>query len=1017
ERIQVDLPTYTNIWRIEKRLYKLYDFRLPAPLPISWIAVFAGITIPYIIILVTIGLPFNHSLVWLYVLPPGVLTWLTTRPVIEGKRLPELVESQLRYLTEPRVWCRLAPLAEKDQIIVTARVWHSRRVPKRQKAGDIAQRAPGRPVHRENAAAGQAAPAVPGKVPDAVGLGGLGFPSEAGSVSEMAAAGQEQGTTRGKTTSPSKTPATSGQATGPGKTTAPGKATSPGKTGPGKSRSGAGRPTRGRPAVFRPGGRARGVSGGGDATAGDERLILPGSAPDPESLAGRPAGRAPKLPSGPFPSAPHAPAPAGPAPAAPVSGGQPVAPARAWPPAGRPAASTPASSAVAPDAPARSGPPSWPAAPAGSLPGLSRRRADPAPLGPGSAPVRSTLPPHATPDVNPDYRLEAPSSTVAPGASAPAPVSAPESESVSALTPPTAPEVPTAPEAAKTPAPASASETVGAALEAVKAPEPADAPEPTRVPEAAKAPEGAALDVVRAPEEVPAEESEAAKASETVVAPEPVQASEPQQAPEAEPVPEAEQASDAEPVSEAEQASEPQREPGPERLRVRGGGAPRLEVTHNEVSGRPPAAAAHTWPTPPRPLRSVTPPAPQSPAANEPAPQSPAPEAPAPKRPAAAPASPVIPGVPEGPVVPDRSAAPSGPVVPPAAAGKTDKPATEKPGRQVPARRANPIAAALAGAGTGEGQTPASVPGDVTPPAEVKTPLSAPTIERALSGKSRDRNLSWRGTVKVVTGKTQGPGARDQEALDRARARLPLKQAKRVLILGCTSGAGQTVTTLMTGHILASLREHPVAAVDLDGGTLARYGAPAAWLEDVLRGQPPQHNSSPRPDGLNPNAKGSHARLDVVASREPLQDGDEIKLAVQFGRHYPLTMLDPGAHGLTRLLKIADQLVIVVPASVEAAGALADTREWLDAHGFGELVAHSVTLINGVSRRSLADVEAAESVARGRCRAIVRVPWDEMLQAGVAGPSTLRPQTRVAYTALAGVLVAGMAAAPVRIKK
>jgi len=109
--------------------------------------------------------------------------------------------------------------------------------------------------------------------------------------------------------------------------------------------------------------------------------------------------------------------------------------------------------------------------------------------------------------------------------------------------------------------------------------------------------------------------------------------------------------------------------------------------------------------------------------------------------------------------------------------------------------------------------------------------------------------------------------------------------------------------------------------------------------------------------------------------------------------------------------------VIVVPASAEAAGALADTREWLDAHGFGELVAHSVTLINGVSRRSLADVEAAESVARGRCRAIVRVPWDEMLPVGVAGPSTLQPQTRVAYTALAGVLVAGMAAGPVRIKK
>ncbi|WP_425548882.1 hypothetical protein, partial [Actinomadura meridiana] len=30
----MDLPTYTNIWRIEKRLYKLYDLRLPMPLPL-----------------------------------------------------------------------------------------------------------------------------------------------------------------------------------------------------------------------------------------------------------------------------------------------------------------------------------------------------------------------------------------------------------------------------------------------------------------------------------------------------------------------------------------------------------------------------------------------------------------------------------------------------------------------------------------------------------------------------------------------------------------------------------------------------------------------------------------------------------------------------------------------------------------------------------------------------------------------------------------------------------------------
>ena len=187
----------------------------------------------------------------------------------------------------------------------------------------------------------------------------------------------------------------------------------------------------------------------------------------------------------------------------------------------------------------------------------------------------------------------------------------------------------------------------------------------------------------------------------------------------------------------------------------------------------------------------------------------------------------------------------------------------------------------------------------------------------------------------------------------------------------------------------------------------------------MLRGKAPERAAParPRPDGLNPARRDTPARLDVIASHEALKDGGERRLAEALGRHYPLTMLDPGAPGLTKLLTIADQLVVVVPASVEAAGALADTRDWLDAHGFADLATHSVTLINGVSKRSMADVAQAESVARGRCRAIVRVPWDDMLPVGVTGPSTLRPQTRVAYTALAGVLVAGMAAAPIRKKQ
>ena len=57
------------------------------------------------------------------------------------------------------------------------------------------------------------------------------------------------------------------------------------------------------------------------------------------------------------------------------------------------------------------------------------------------------------------------------------------------------------------------------------------------------------------------------------------------------------------------------------------------------------------------------------------------------------------------------------------------------------------------------------------------------------------------------------------------------------------------------------------------------------------------------------------------------------------------------------------------------------TMEWLDGHGYGELCTEAITVINGQSKRSMTHVEQAELVVRGRCRAIVRVPWDDHLGA------------------------------------
>ncbi|MCW2947894.1 MAG: ATPase involved in chromosome partitioning-like protein, partial [Actinoallomurus sp.] len=124
----MDLPTYTNIWRIEKRLYKLYDLRLPMPLPLVQIGVFVGIFLPWIILLQLIRVPFHAPWHVVYLVPPGVLTWLATRPVIEGKRLTELMISQVRYLIEARTWARLTPIHEPGAVVVVGRVWRQRRV-------------------------------------------------------------------------------------------------------------------------------------------------------------------------------------------------------------------------------------------------------------------------------------------------------------------------------------------------------------------------------------------------------------------------------------------------------------------------------------------------------------------------------------------------------------------------------------------------------------------------------------------------------------------------------------------------------------------------------------------------------------------------------------------------------------------------------------------------------------------------------------------------------------------------
>jgi MinD-like ATPase involved in chromosome partitioning or flagellar assembly len=312
-------------------------------------------------------------------------------------------------------------------------------------------------------------------------------------------------------------------------------------------------------------------------------------------------------------------------------------------------------------------------------------------------------------------------------------------------------------------------------------------------------------------------------------------------------------------------------------------------------------------------------------------------------------------------------------------------------------------------------------------------------VERPLSGSDEHRSAGWRGQVTVVSG-GRGAGRPDHVKEARSRAVLPLDRPRLVVVLGCTVGAGQTVTALMLADLLAGLRAEPVAALDLNPGPASLTelaGVPTITVSALLADRAPGAHAAHRGPAGPARGNRTRSRLDVICQDADAYGGAAMpglqfeRLAGVLASRYTLTLADPGAPSVARLLVEAGQLVLVAPASPDAARAVSMTCEWLNGHGHAALAKHSIAVLNGVSRRSVRHAEQAELVLRGRCRAIVRVPWDDHLaepQAergirdsleavdGQAMLARLRPAVLQAYTALAGVLVSSLADDPARRK-
>ena len=793
----MELPTYTNIWKIEKRLYKLYDFRLPMPLPIGQVAAFLAIAVPYMLLLTLAGMPFSHTWVWLYVLPPGLLTWLVTRPVLEGKRLPELVLSQVRYLSEPRTWCRMAPFTEDEQILVTARVWRQSRRP-------------------DSAMALASA---------ADGAGGEGGSREFAPLRLRPQVASERVAPIGYDT---------------------------GRAWPSRGRSSRGWPSRGRP------GRRS------DEQVPEEQPVeeqpveeqpveeqpveeQPVEEQPVEELAAEEAAT-PEVDEHERPEAERV-----------RVRGVAVAPHEAPSPAAATEPDRADEVEQAADTQAAAVRPSWPSHPAMS--------------------------PHAVDftggglsgDVQADAQAAAEEADIEDVAEAAA---GSESSMAPAEVASAADVVET--DAVAEPEPESPMMAPAELASAVDVAETGATAEPEPPAEVASAADVVETDAVAEPEPEPKAESESSALAESTVDVAEAGAT-------AEPEPPAEVASAAD-VVETDAVAEPEAEPEPSMALAEVASA--VDIPEADTAIADPAIA--------HPAVTIT------------------------------------------------------------------------------------------------------TPGGALEPLHV--------VERAL--RTSAGTAGWRDRVVVVPGGHR-PGRPDQVQRDQARARLPLAGPARIVVIGCTAGAGQTTTTLLAGQLMASLRAEPVAVFDLAAGPgsltdLARQiprlvpgrvtGTASGHITGQATGTASGHiTGHTAPGSVTPRG------LQVITADED-NTADAGSLIDTVVARYPLMLADPAAVHVPRAVKAADQLVLVAPAGGNAAGALAMTLEWLDAHGNADVTSAAVVVLNGVSAHTEVHVDKAAAVATGRCRAIVRVPWDT----AHAGTGSLSVASVQAYTALAGVLVAGL---------
>ncbi|MEV0703889.1 AAA family ATPase [Saccharopolyspora sp. NPDC050389] len=293
----------------------------------------------------------------------------------------------------------------------------------------------------------------------------------------------------------------------------------------------------------------------------------------------------------------------------------------------------------------------------------------------------------------------------------------------------------------------------------------------------------------------------------------------------------------------------------------------------------------------------------------------------------------------------------------------------------------------------------------------------------------RSPQSGWRKAVYVASGKTvnfgEGPADRRRRELI-GRINQPLQGCYKIAMLSLKGGVGKTTTTATLGSTFSSLRGDRVIAVDAnpDRGTLSQKIPleTTATVRHLLRDA---HRIRKYSDVRSYTSQGP-SRLEILASEqdpavsEAFSEDDYRRTVTLLEHFYNVVLTDCGTglmhSAMKGVLDMADSLVIVSSSSIDGARSASATLDWLDAHGYGELVSRSVAVINSVRPGSgKVDVDKLAAHFGARCRAVSKIPFDPHLEEGAEVElDQLDVPTRMALLELAAIVADDFPHAPGR---